>query len=118
MKKLTTAQWEHKCIKGDITRFDQKNQMFHRPGWDIEINGMIDDWSPNGPPRDKAGFTLEDRALLSASSMGTVLALFNTDVPNPIPGAISLPNKGPFSFQVPEGMKIGLDNPLEVTEKV
>jgi hypothetical protein len=49
MKKLTDTQWKHKYIKGDITRFDQKNQMFLRAGWDIEKNGMIDDWSLNGP---------------------------------------------------------------------
>lgn len=118
MKKLLKEQWEHKYIRGEITRFDQKNHMFHRPGWDPGINGIIDDWSLNGPPKNKAGFMLEDRALLSASSMGTMLGLFNTDVPNPMPSTISLPNKGPFSFQIPEGMRIDQGNPQEITEKV
>ena len=44
MKKLTMAQWENKYIKGEVDPFDQKNQMFIRPGWDPEINGM------NGSP--------------------------------------------------------------------
>jgi len=53
MKRLTMEQWEDKYIKGEVRRFDQKNQMFIRPGWDPEINGMIEDWSLNGPPKDK-----------------------------------------------------------------
>ena len=117
MKKLTMEQWENKYIKGKVTPFDQKNQMFIRPGWDPEINGMIGDWSLNGPPKGKVGFKLEDRALLSASSMGTMLALFNTDLPNPMPGVIPVPNKGPFSFRIPQGMKIDLSDPQEITEK-
>ena len=118
MKNITMEQWENKYVEGEITRFDQKNQMFHRPGWDPEINGMVEDWSLNGPPQDEAGFTLEDRALLSASSMGTMLALFNTDLPNPMPGTVSLPNKGPFSFKIPEEMKLDSSNPQEITEKI
>lgn len=118
MKNITMEQWENKYIKGKITRFDQKYQMFIRPGWDPEINGMVDDWSLNGPPKDKAGFALEERALLSASSTGMMLGLFNTDLPNPSPGAISLPNKGAFPFEIPEEMKIDTSNPIEITEKI
>jgi reductive dehalogenase len=118
MKNITMKQWENKYVKGEIKRFDQKNQMFLRPGWDPEINGMVEDWSLNGPPQDEAGFTLEDRALLSASSMGTMLALFNADMPNPMPGAMSVPNKGPFAFEIPEEMKLDSSDPQELTKKI
>ena len=62
MKNITLEQWENKYVKGEITRFDQKKPVFLRPGWDPEINSMIDDWSLNGPPQHEPGFTLEERA--------------------------------------------------------
>ena len=83
MKKLSAAAWENKYIATDVRRFDQKYTMFNRPGWDPDTNGLIDDWSLNGPPRNEAGFTIEDRALLSGASAVTVLALFNVDKPKP-----------------------------------
>ncbi|MBW1799129.1 MAG: reductive dehalogenase [Deltaproteobacteria bacterium] len=124
MKKLSMAEWEKKYVAGDVQRFDQKYTMFNRPGWAPEINGLVDDWSLNGPPKDKAGFTIEDRALLSASSVGTMLGLFNVDKPNPKAGSESLMQKlaalpkGPFLYQPPEGMKADAGNPREMTEKV
>ena len=117
MKKLSMEQWEDKYTRGEVTRVDQKNTMSYRPGWDPQINGLIDDWSLNGPPEDKAGFTLEDRALLSGSGTGTMLGLFNTDLPNPRSEAVSLSHTGPFSFQPPEGMKIDNSNTHEMTGK-
>ena len=83
MKKLTLQEWEEKYIAGDMKRFDQKNHMFVRPGWDAEINRLLDDWSFIGPVRDQAGYRMEDQAMRWASSRGTMMTLFNRYKPNP-----------------------------------
>ncbi len=123
MRKLFLGEWEDKYSMGDVRRFDQKNTMFSRPGWDPEINGLVDDWSLNGPPKERAGFTIEERALLSASSVGAMFTLFNVDKPNINKGMESfikslgaLPN--PFIFQPPEGMKADGSDPGKMTEKI
>jgi reductive dehalogenase len=126
MKKLSAEEWEKKYVAADVRRFDQKCTMFNRPGWEPETNGLIDDWSLNGPPRNQAGFTIEDRALLSGASAGTVLALFNVDKPNPKEGAQALmKNLGPvfekgspFMHLPPEGTKADGGNPQRMTDKI
>ena len=85
MKALTLQDWEEKYIAGNEKRFDQKNQMFNRPGWDQEISGSLKDWSFIGSVRETSGYTLEDQALRWASRRGTMMTLFNASKHNPNP---------------------------------
>ena len=76
------AEWEEKYIFGEIKRFDQKNTMFNRPGWDSEINSLIDNWTISSDPKDQKGFMIEEKALSIASRLGTMMGIFNISKPN------------------------------------
>lgn len=126
MRKLTPEEWEEKYIRGDIEQFDQKNHMFIRPIWDPSIYDKLDDWSFIGPFKDKKGYALEDQALRWASSRGTMMALFNTFKPNPVPASKAVQElleggKSAMAFsgyRPPEGIKTDTSNPAKVTRTV
>lgn len=126
MRKLDLEEWEKTYIQGEVERFDQKNQMFNRPGWDAEINRMLEDWSFTGEVNGKPGYTMEDMALRWASRRGTMLQLFNMNKPNPAPvtkaimGAIKASNPNmPFArYTPPEGMKVDVSDPRTITDKI
>lgn len=48
MRHLSLQEWERKYIVRPLERFNQKNTMFNRAGWDHEINGLVEDWSFTG----------------------------------------------------------------------
>lgn len=123
MKILTLNEWEKKYIAGQVERFNQKNTMFNRPGWDTEVNGLLEDWSFTGEVKKNSGYTLEDQALRWASRRGTMMALFNAYKPNPGPltkailGAIadSSSNMQAISYRPPEGAKMDVSEPKMIT---
>jgi len=124
MKKISLEEWEKKYIVGDVQRFDQKNTMFIRPGWDADINRQLDDWSFTGHLREKAGYKLEDQALRWASSRGTMMALFNKHKPNPGPATRALGKMmsegNPMmsamgGYSPPDGAKTDVSDPKKTT---
>lgn len=127
MKKLSSEEWEKKYIAGDIQRFDQKYTMFNRPGWDRDINKILDSWSFASPPaKNKPGYNLEDLALLISSGAGTQIGMFNFDKPV-LPGPAQFLQKGMDSMmkkssavkhKLPENLKADLGSPQRATEMV
>lgn len=126
MKGLTISEWEEKYIVGDVKRFDQKNHMFIRPGWDPDLNRLLEDWSFTGGARKKAGYRLEDQALRWASNRGTMMTLFNSFKPNPSPssnaikktmsgGKSGMPALG---YSPPEGVKADVSDTKKVTSMI
>lgn len=126
MKKLTLSQWEEKYLAGPIERFDQKYQMFNRPGWDTEIRERLEDWSFSGLATEKPGQTLLDMALRSASSRATMIVMFNTYKPNPssvsqaIRAALatSNPRRRPAATSKTEPVRIEVSDPQTITSDV
>ena len=126
MRKLTLDEWESKYIAEPVDRFDQKYQMFNRPTWDPEIQGLLKDWSFFSEAKDKLGYTLQDQALQQASGIGTQLALFNTSKPNPSPVskaiiAAMMAGKlsGPAMARAPrERPKINISDPEVLTRDI
>ena len=83
MKKLTLEEWDKQYIAGEVKRFDQKNTMFNRPGWDPKIRPTVEDWRFLGEVTDKPGYSLRDHALRRASRAGTMVMPHNMSKPNP-----------------------------------
>jgi len=126
MRKLSLEQWENKYIVGQVKQFDQKYNMFNRPGWDLEIKGLLDDWSMIGEAKDKPGYTLQDQALKYASKQGQQFVLFNTSKPNTSALAeriarvmgTSTPGTKAWDYRPPEGVQIATNNIVELTSNI
>lgn len=127
MKRLNLEEWKEKYKIGDVKRFDQKNTMFNRPGWDREINSRLEDWSFMGDLRTTPGYRLEDQALRWGSSRGTMMTLFNTFKPIPSPASVAVmkgmdssPQGGMrnLGYTPPEGVKIDTSDTKKVTQMV
>lgn len=127
MKRLTSEEWEKRYIVGETERFDQKNTMFNRPGWDTQINGLLKSWSFTGEVKEKPGFTLEDQALRWACRRGTMMTLFNIYKPNPSRAAKAvaelMPGSNPggmasAAYKPPEGARVDTSDPAALTQKI
>ena len=63
------AQGAARYVTGDVTRYDQKNEMFKRPFWDPQKEKLRDQfYYSETPPRDKPGYRLTDQALVKGVS--------------------------------------------------
>jgi len=128
MKKFTLDQWEKKYITGPVERFDQKYTMFNRPIWDPDIQERLKNWSSPREIRDKAGYTLQDYALITGSDQGTRMTLFNTSKPNPnriskaVAAAIGdwrpLTQARVAADEPPQKVKIDVSDPQKITRDI
>jgi len=122
MKRLTMEEWEKKYIVEPIKRMDQKNIGFNRSRWDTtpigeksfkefghEFFGLV-------MPREKAGYTLQDRALGDVSwwlelGFAEGNAMGQT-------GLFAWDSKLMGPSRLPEGLKIEISDPQKLTRDI
>jgi epoxyqueuosine reductase len=62
------SEGAERYVTGDVTAYDQKNEMFKRPFWDSGLKELRDRFYFNEvPPRNKSGYQLKDQALVNAA---------------------------------------------------
>lgn len=126
MRYLSSKEWEKKYVAGQIKEFDQKYNMFNRPGWDPEVKGLLDDWSFMGKVKNKPGYNLQDQAFKYASKQGQQFLLFNTSKPNTSAlakkiaevMATSKPGTKAWDYCSPQGVQIETDDKARVTSNI
>ncbi len=105
-------------VTGDILPFDQRNEMFKRPFWDPRMKDLQEQFYFAGvAPRDKPGYRLYDQALVNAAwRLENEYAL---GVRGGRMGFYAWDWDGRFSYpNVPEGLKINVDDPGLTSRRV
>ncbi len=105
-------------VVGEVTRFDQKNEMFCRPLWDpdkLDLGQKF--YETEVMPREEPGRRLKDQALVNAA-----WRLENISAQGTLGGRMGLYAwewDGKFDYPlVPSGLKISVDNPEIVTKEI
>ena len=116
MKANHSHKGTAKYIVGEVKRFDQKNEMFKRPRWQPELREMAKRYYGLIYPKDKDGHTLKDLAFRNAAwhietgfAHGTII--HNT-------GMYAWDMKLVGISQVPEGLKLKVDDPAKMSQDV
>jgi len=68
MKARFAEQGASRYVVGEVSQFDQKNEMFCRPLWDeaqLDLGKKF--YMTEVPPKDKPGYELNGQALVNAS---------------------------------------------------
>ena len=66
--KEAVAKGASRYVVGEVERFDQKNEMFKRPGWDPKVTHLFEKYyGVIMPKENKPGFTLLDMAFRNAA---------------------------------------------------
>jgi len=105
-----------KYIVGEVKRFDQKNEMFKRPRWQPELREMAKKLYGFVYPRDRDGHTLKDMAFKNAAwhiESGFAHGNIIHDT-----GMYAWNMKLVGVSQVPEGLKLEVDNPAKMSQDV
>jgi epoxyqueuosine reductase len=105
-------------ITGQIEQFNQKNEMFKRPLWDLDMLNLGKRfYKDKALPRKTPGYTLPDQAMVNASWRLDTLCNNGPGGESSNLYARSWNHK--FSFpRVPSGLKITVDDPLKITAGV
>jgi hypothetical protein len=68
MKARFAEQGASRYVVGEVSQFDQKNEMFCRPLWDeAQLDLANKFYMTEVPPKDKPGYELKAQAMLNAS---------------------------------------------------
>jgi len=68
MKVSLVDKGADRYVVGKVEQFDQKNEMFKRPFWDSDVKDLGQKfYFTKVMPREKPGYTLEDKAFVNAS---------------------------------------------------
>ncbi|HJO63485.1 MAG TPA: reductive dehalogenase [Desulfobacterales bacterium] len=118
MKARFVDQGADRYVVGNVTQFDQKNEMFCRPLWDEEMLDLGKKfYMTEVPPRNKPGYRLKDQAMVNAA--WHLENTFAQGVAGGRMGKYAWEWDQIFEFPlVPPGLKIDLDNPAEVTDGI
>jgi len=105
-------------VGGEITPFEQKNEMFKRPFWDPRLRSLRDQfYFAEVPPRDRPGYRLNDQALVNAS--WRLEREYALGVRGGRMGMYAWDWDGKFVYpHVPQGLKIDTGNPPQTTLSV
>ena len=105
-------------VVGNVAQFDQKNEMFCRPLWDEEMLDLGKKfYMTEVPPRNKAGYTLKDQAMVNAAWL--LENTFAQGVAGGRMGMYAWEWEQIFEFPlVPPGLKIDGDDPRAITNDI
>ncbi len=120
MKKNSrfTDKGSDRYVAGEVTRFDQKNEMFKRMLWDPELLELGKKfYKALVFPTKNAGYRLEDFAMVNAS--WHLEHNFGRSTWGGQEDLYSWNWDGQYSYpRVPSGLKIDLDDPLKITNDI
>ena len=118
MKIASVEQGAGRYVIGKAQRFDQKNEMFCRPLWDLEMLALGKKfYLTEVPPKDKPGFRLTDQALVNAA----------WHLENTFAQGVAGGRMGMYAWEwdrifeyplVPQGLKIDINDPAGVTRNL
>ena len=115
--KEAVAKGASRYVVGEVERFDQKNEMFKRPGWDSKFTHLFEKYYGVIMPREnKPGFTLLDMAFRNAAwwlELG-----FAKGVRGGREGLFAWENELVGPSKPPAGLKLTVDDPAEMTRVV
>jgi reductive dehalogenase len=118
MKARFVEQGASRYVVGDVTRFDQKNEMFCRPFWDeakLDLGKKF--YMTEVPPKDKPGYELKGQAMVNAS--WHLENIFAQGVAGGRMGMYAWEWDQIFEYpRVPPGLKINTENPADVTDGI
>ena len=105
-------------VAGEVTQFDQKNEMFKRVLWDPELLELGNKFYKSPiHPTEIDGYRLEDYALVNASWL--LEDNFGRSCSGGQEDLYSWDWSGQFSYpSVPPGHKIDLDDPIKITSGI
>ena len=111
-ERIRTAKY----ISGEVKRFDQKNEMFKRPRWDPDMAEVAKEIFGYVYPKEKYGHTLKDIAFKNAAwHIETGFAHGNVTQDT---GMYAWNQKLIGVSRVPEGLKLQVDDPANISKDV
>jgi len=116
MKPDLVAKGASRYVVGDVSRFDQKNEMFKRRRWDESVawSAKFDD--VHMPQEDKPGYTLRD--LFFANTCWWLEIEFAKGVISGKEGLYAWDAKQWGETKPPKGLKLAVNDPLEITRVI
>jgi reductive dehalogenase len=118
MKAKFVDTGARRYVVGNVTQFDQKNEMFCRPFWDEEMLDLGKKfYMTEVPPKGKPGYRLKDQAVVNAA----------WHLENTFAQGVAGGRMGMYAWEwdkifeyplVPPGLKIDIDDPIEVTKDI
>jgi len=110
------AKGAARYVTGNVTPYDQKNEMFKRPFWDPQFKKLRDRfYFSETPPKDKPGYRLTDQALVNAS--WRLEREYALGVRGGRTGMYDWNWDGKFTYpHAPQGLKVDTNNP-EMTSR-
>ncbi len=112
------AQGAERYVTGDVVPYDQRNEMFKRPFWDLQKEKLRDQfYFSKTPPKGKPGYRLTDMALVNAS--WRLEREYALGIRGGRMGMYAWDWNGKFAYpHVPEGLKIDTNRPSKTTRAV
>ena len=115
MEIASADQGAGRYVVGKVKPFEQKNEMFRRPFWDLQMLALGKKfYRTEVPPKNRPGYRLTDQALVNAA-----WHLENTFAQGVAGGRMGMYDwKWDRIFEyprVPPGLKVNTDNPVGLT---